>query len=245
MDDLKPRCDPDWQRHLHDVLARLTVAGAAGVVVFDLDSTLLDNRPRQARIFREYGAAHGVSALTRTQPWHFGSDGWDLTGAAIAAGVAPEEAKASAKALKAFWSRRFFTSAYCADDVETVGAPRFVAACRATGAHVLYVTGRHEGMRQGTVECLTRIGFPLPGTPGVELWMKPNEAAHDDDYKRTTHEALSARGTVVAAFDNEPTHANDYARRFPQARVVHLATDHSGRPVTLEPCVVSVPHFAW
>src|SRR5690349_9323652 len=35
------------------------------LVVFDVDSTLLDNRPRQAQIFREFGELHGVSELSQ------------------------------------------------------------------------------------------------------------------------------------------------------------------------------------
>jgi len=49
---------------------------------------------------------------------------------------------------------------------------------------------------------------------------------------------------VVAVFDNEPTHVNDYRRRFPEATVVHLATDHSGRPVALLEGILSVPDFS-
>jgi hypothetical protein len=50
-------------------------------------------------------------------------------------------------------------------------------------------------------------------------------------------------GQVIAAFDNEPMHANDYRRNFPEAKVIHLATDHSGRPVELLEGIVSVPNF--
>ena len=50
---------------------------------------------------------------------------------------------------------------------------------------------------------------------------------------------------MIAAFDNEPTHVNDYRRRFPGAVIVHLATDHSGRPVELDPAVISIPHFRY
>ena len=47
---------------LERVLARVRAMPGA-VVVFDLDSTLLDNKPRQARILREFGTAHGIAAL--------------------------------------------------------------------------------------------------------------------------------------------------------------------------------------
>jgi hypothetical protein len=228
-----------------EVLDRARGAAGGGLLVFDLDSTVFDNRPRQARIVREYGAEHGVSALTRCLPLHFNS-GWALKGPALACGLSEGEYEHHARALKRFWGERFFTSAYCQDDIEVVGAPRFLHAAVGTKVQVLYVTGRHEEMRAGTERCLAKCGMPLPAqATGVSLLMKPTLAEDDDAYKRDTHQLLAKRGTLLAAFDNEPTHVNDYAVSFPQAMAVHLATDHSGREVALHPRVVSIPHFAW
>jgi hypothetical protein len=127
-----------------------------------------------------------------------------------------------------------------------VGAPRFLATLLRTGARIVYVTGRHEAMREGSVRCFTKCGMPEPTADGlVTLLMKPTLREDDDAYKRTAHALLRSMGTVLAAFDNEPTHVNDYATRFPEALAVHLATDHSGRPVTLESHVITIPHFAY
>jgi len=49
-------------------------------------------------------------------------------------------------------------------------------------------------------------------------------------------------GTIL--LDNEPIHVNDYRRKFPEAVVVHLATDHSGRAAEISQGVLSIPHFA-
>jgi len=237
------RIHPDWQATLERVLVLARLAKDQAVLVFDLDSTVFDNRPRQARIVREYGQKAGHPALLRCQAHHFES-GWDLTGGVVKLGVSQAEAQAMEKELRRFWGARFFTSDYCRDDIEVVGAPRFLAACVATGAQVAYVTGRYEKMREGTLEALSRCGLPLPGGR-VSLLMKPALRDSDDDYKRTAHGTLETMGRVVAAFDNEPIHANDYARRFPEALVVHLATDDSGREKTLVDRIVSIPHFAW
>jgi hypothetical protein len=241
MNDLRNRVRPGWQDVLRGVLERARALGPSGVLAFDLDSTLFDNRPRQARIVREYGQARNAVALTRCQPQHFDS-GWDLRGALRALGMAEAEAEATFPDLKRFWQERFFTSEYCVDDVAIAGAAAFVEAVARTRALVAYVTGRHEAMREGTVEAMRRAGMVVPGD-GVHLIMKPTLDAHDDDFKREAHARLRGLGTVVAAFDNEPTHANDYRRNFPEAVVIHLATDHSGRPVSLLDEVVSVPHF--
>ncbi len=245
MNDFLQRVAVTWWKTLEGVLARAAEVRAEGVAVFDLDSTVFDNRPRQARIVREYGAAHGLPELQHCQAWHF-TTGWDLKGAAMACGVSENDYAAHQKPLKSFWSQRFFTSDYCIDDVEIVGAPRFLNALRATGAQLVYLTGRHEEMRPGSVASMRRCGMPVPTDDGsTRLMMKPSLHESDDAYKRVAHAKLHELGRVIAAFDNEPTHVNDYATNFPEALAIHLATDHSGRPVTLDPRVISIPHFAF
>jgi hypothetical protein len=206
-----------------------------------LDSTLFDNRPRQARIVREFGQAQGLTELLICQSEHFDS-GWDMKAAMRNCGLAPERIEQVFDAARRFWAERFFTSDYCLDDVPIPGSADFLRQVMSTQAQLCYVTGRHEAMRAGTVGALQRAQMPIPGER-VELLMKPTFDLHDDEYKRLAHRRLSELGTLVAAFDNEPTHANDYRRAFPQAKVIHLATDHSGRPVELLAEVVSVPHF--
>lgn len=245
MRDFLPRVAVDWPRTLQQIVDVAKRSGPQGLLVFDLDSTVFDNRPRQALIVREYGAAKGIKALTQCQPWHFTS-GWDLRGAARSCGIAEPEVERMYPDLKAFWQQRFFTSEYAAHDIEIVGAPRYLHSLDHVKARVIYVTGRHEAMRAGTEACLKRCGMPMPSAGGhVQLLMKPHLPDSDDAYKRETHAHLKTMGTVLAAFDNEPMHINDYAVHFEQAIPVHLATDHSGRDVELHPRCVSIPHFAW
>ena len=231
----------DWQQQLKAVLEKAHQAGPKGLLIFDLDSTVFDNRPRQSRIVREFGKASGLAALETCSEKNWES-GWDLKAALLSCGLSQQLADQHFKAAKNFWGARFFTSAYCLDDVEIPGAPQYLHAVVKTGAQVVYVTGRHEEMRSGSVQCMEKCGMPVPG-PGVTLLMKPNLRESDDAYKVQTHARLDTMGTVVAAFDNEPTHANDYANKFTKAIVIHLATDHSGRPVTLLPQIISVPDF--
>jgi predicted secreted acid phosphatase len=208
------------------------------VVVFDLDSTLLDNRPRQARILREFGELHHLPQLAAARPEHW--DSWDLGRAMKLTGFV--DVDRWLPEARQFWRERFFTSEYCRIDEAVTGAVAFVAQVVERGARVVYCTGRHEEMRRGTVESFERLGFPVPGER-VHLLMKPTLDVHDDDYKVGACEEIRAMGSVLAAFDNEPTHANCYRRAFPDARVVHMATDHSGRPVALLDGIVSIPHF--
>lgn len=227
---------------LATVLARAKAAGNRAVVVFDLDSTLFDNKPRQARILREFGQAANVAPLTACQPSHFDS-GWDLRAAMQGCGLSVEEAEHLYPEAKRFWLTRFFTSDYCIEDVAIAGAPQFVKAVARAGATICYVSGRPEQMRQGTLDAMRKCGFLPPGER-VHLVLKPFAAMHDDEFKRQAHKKIAELGEVVAVFDNEPTHVNDYRRQFPDATIVHLATDHSGRPVALLEGILSVPHFS-
>jgi hypothetical protein len=225
---------------LDEILATVRKTPRA-TLVFDLDSTLLDNRPRQSRILREYGVANGLANLAASRPWQWGT--WDLRVPMAAAGMTAHEIDTHIPLVRAFWRERFFTSEYCRDDVPIPGAPEFVQAALRAGAQVVYLTGRPEPMRPGTEHVLEQHGFPAPGAPGVTLLMKPRFEDHDDAFKVSAHAHVRQVGHVVAAFDNEPTHANDLFRSFPDATVVHLATDHSGRKVELLEAIRSIPDF--
>jgi hypothetical protein len=67
----------------------------------------------------------------------------------------------------------------------------------------------------------------------------------DDTWKSEGQRQLSAFGTVAAAFDNEPSHINLYAQAFPEAVVVHLDTDHSGRPTQVFEEIPSIANFSF
>ncbi|HYZ89888.1 MAG TPA: hypothetical protein VE620_11375, partial [Myxococcales bacterium] len=109
----------------------------APVAVFDLDSTILSNKPRQARIVRDFGRARGVPALSRCEPRHVVS--WDLRDTMRLCGLTDEEVRALHSALRQFWFQRFFTSEYCKDDTPVEGARGFLARVLAAGGEVLYV----------------------------------------------------------------------------------------------------------
>lgn len=241
MNEFQNRIRPGWQNTLRTILQEARALKQGGVLAFDLDSTLFDNRPRQARIIREFGHSRQVACLTSCAPEHWDS-GWDMRAAMRNCGLPEGDVERLYPDAKAFWTERFFTSPYCVDDVAIEGAVAYVNEVVKSGARLVYVTGRHEQMREGSIAAMRKVGMATPGGP-VELFMKPNLSMGDDDWKRVAHEQLSAMGRLVAAFDNEPTHVNDYKLKFPHTWAIHLATDHSGRPVALHEEVISVPHF--
>jgi hypothetical protein len=234
------RANRDAQtRVLREALAAIRPDRPAAA--FDLDSTLLSNKDRQARILREFGQERGDARLAACPPEAIVS--WDLRDAAKLCGLSAEEAEAIYPELKEFWRQRFFTSEYCRDDTPVAGAREFLRAVLSAGGEILYITGRHEEMGKGTVESFRRAGFPLPDGERVQLWLKPKLDDDDDAWKEICHRRLLALSGIACAFDNEPTHVNAYKRSFPDAVVVHLDTDHSSRPVEVLSDIPSIHDF--
>src|SRR5262245_28296451 len=113
---------PSAEEVLEAVLVAARRAGPSGVVAFDLDSTLLDNRPRQAAIVREFSRRQGLEALSAFDARHLVT-GFDLREALGRAGLDPEEVARWMPAFRAHWLERFFTSDACREDIPVPGAP--------------------------------------------------------------------------------------------------------------------------
>lgn len=209
--------------------------------VFDLDSTLLNNRPRSAAIMKEFGETHNQPELIQAKADHF--QDWSLRNALKALGLAPDNIERLIDPFEDHWYDRFFTSEYCQYDVAIPGACDFVGAVMDAGGRVTYLTGRHEGMRDGTEKSLVTLGFPSPENEQVTLLMKPEFRDSDDLFKVEALRRLGSEGPVFAAFDNEPTHINSYRELFTDAVCVHLLTDHSMREVKLLEQIVSISDF--
>jgi len=211
------------------------------VLAFDLDLTLFDNRPRQAKIVRDFGKARGLAVLQMCKPEHFIS-AWDLESALLRCGLSKEALAGCFPEVKRFWQERFFTSTYCVEDLPMPGAKKYLDACLKTSAQLVFVTGRPDEMEEGTIACLKKHGMPTPGGR-VHLLMKPAEQTDDDAFKRQAHSRLASLGELIAVFDNEPTHINDYAQQFPDAFAFWLDTGHSGRDVELSPGIIALRNF--
>lgn len=224
---------------LFDALALLR--GPADVAVFDLDSTVLDNRPRQARIVRDYAAAVGEPRLAGCVAEQFADWGHETPFARC--GLSSAEILSHSAGFRAFWAERFFTNEYAREDLPVAGASGFLSAVAATGATIAYVTGRPAPMGPGTFDAFVRAAFPLPDGRLVHAMMKPGRELDDDLWKVQAREPLRALGEVRCAFDNEPAHVNGYRAGFPECVAVHVDTDHSGRPVDVADDIPSIRDF--
>lgn len=225
-------------------MSRIVAGQPAPVLVFDLDGTLLDNRPRVARIFRELADvwetkhADHARALAGVQ----GDDiVYGLTENFERLGITD---KPLLEEGYEFWKQRFFTDEYLRYDTETDGARVFVKACYEAGATIVYLTGRDlPNMALGTFASLRDLGFPI-GVVGTSLVTKPAFEIPDADFKHSVAPSLVRHGNVVATFDNEPANCNLFLEHLPAARCVFLDTHHAPNPPPLDPRAVVLDTFA-
>lgn len=206
------------------VAAHGAESGRPPVVVFDLDATLYDNRPRTLEILMEYreevmqnaaDIAERLTHVTSERIQYLLSDtlrGCGITRSDVIADVTR------------YWHDRFFTDDYVKHDVPMEGAAEFVRACHESGAIVVYLTGRDiPGMMLGTMASLRDYGFPI-AVAGAELVLKPDANLPDEAFKRGALPTLERLGDVVAFFDNEPANCNLAKAMYPDASVVMLET---------------------
>ncbi|MGE0327527.1 MAG: HAD family hydrolase [Polyangiaceae bacterium] len=215
-----------------DQCKALSTGPQRAVIVFDLDGTLLDNRPRTVAILKEaadnWAAEHPevVAAINSLDPSELG---YLVTDALRERGV--DEALVG-EALEV-WKQRFFRDDTLVHDVPLSGAVEFACACYAAGGNLAYFTGRDlPNMALGSLASLRDRGFPV-GVPGTELVLKPDFETPDLDFKRAVTPAFERIGRVVATFDNEPGNCNVFHEFFPEAAHYLLLTQHAPNPPAL------------
>lgn len=211
------------------------------IVVFDLDDTLFATADRNLAIIKEWaatpdGAAYRkrLDALTRAQiPY-------DIDGVLEANGVPA----AKMPAIGRFWAKRFFSSGYLKYDRPEPGAAKYVKAVLASGAQVVYLTGRPASMEPGTRQALIANGFPWdPSGKRVRLILKTQAHQKDDAFKYQTALTLAKTGTIVAGFDNEPANVNALHKAAPKALVVYVKTVHSPNPPAVAPGIPQITGY--
>jgi hypothetical protein len=208
---------------LDRVLGRLRDAamepGPSPFVVFGLDGTLYDVRPRTLQILMEYAddvrddhpeVADALGSLDVSRVQYLLSEtlrGCGLTQAELVRDVT------------GYWRDRFHADEYCVHDMAAEGAADFVRACHEAGATVVYLSARDApGMLLGTVASLRDHDFPV-ALPGVELVLKPDATMGDESFKRASYSSLARYGNVIGVFDNDAASCNLARSLFPEADV--------------------------
>ncbi len=230
------------QKELLDALLDDVARRPGAIVVFDLDDTLFSTADRHLRILAEFAAA------IETQ---------DARSAGILRGITREQLRYSvvdtaaehgldeklAKDLRGFWFARFFKNPYLLEDSIVPGGPEYAAEVIKRGGRSFYMTGRDEGMREGTEASLLRHGFPDPDGAKAALVLKPRFDSPDFAFKTEAVGRIAEQGDVVGSFENEPAHVNLFIERFPKGRHFLLETKHSGKPVTPNPATLRIKDF--
>lgn len=213
------------------------------VVVFDLDGTLMDNRPRSLAIFHELAVhwkaarpaeSEKLAAATVDRLQYLVAQSMNALGV---------EDPAAIKEAEQFWKERFFVDEYIRHDIEVPGAVAFAKACWEAGANLAYFTGRDlPNMALGSFQSLRDLGFPI-GCPGTELVCKPYFEMPDEEYKTKEGPSLNRLGRVVAVFDNEPGNCNTLLKHYEGCDSVFIDTQHFPGAPALVPAVHIVGDF--
>ncbi len=207
--------------------ARIRGGGKPVKVVFDLDSTIFDVKPRSLRILKEFALTARARELSpEIADWALGLQGhkllYTMEESALANEIpgGAEKARAFLKEAFRYWLARFFTHHYVTVDHPTPGAVDFVNRVVDAGGIAVYLTGRDwPGMGRGTVTMLEHFGFPVH--PSVsQVLMKPNAGLDDAEFKDEALRELRTGGNAVALFDNEPANFHVFEKNFPEAFLV-------------------------
>lgn len=230
-------------RRLLDRARASAEAGSCPVVVFDLDGTLIDNRPRVVAIMHELGEHWREShpeAAARCREATVDQIGYGVVDNLKRLGV--HQDWLYDEGLD-FWKARFFTDHYQIHDVEIPGAVAFAKACHELGTLLVYLTGRDlPGMALGTFKSLRDLGFPI-GTMGAKLVTKPAFEIPDTEFKQSVAGEIGRFGEVIAVFDNEPANCNLLLEAYPACESVFVDTQHAPDPPDLDPRVRVIDTF--
>jgi hypothetical protein len=235
----------DQTRVLRGILERAKERTLRGppIVVFDLDGTLMDNRPRVVAILHELAnewRAKYPEEAVRCAEASIDHIGYGFIDNLRKLGVMNAELHQSGLA---FWRSRFFADPHIRHDIEVPGARDYARACHKAGATVVYFTGRDlPNMALGSFASLRDLGFPI-GIVGTELVVKPAFEIPDTEFKLSVAPDFVRIGEVIAVFDNESANCNLFLEAYPECTAVYLDTQCAPDPPPLDERVHVVRSF--
>lgn len=253
----EPIAQPDVLKGVIDKVveankARIRHGGKPVKVVFDLDSTIFDVKPRTLRILKEFALTPKARAISeRISQWCLGLEAkcllYTLEESAKANGMPandPNEREFLKEAFS-YWRERFFTHQYVMMDHPSPGAVDYVTRVVDAGATAVYLTGRDwPGMGKGTRTMLEHWGFPVD--PRVsELIMKPNAGLDDAEFKDEALRELRIESDVAALFDNEPANFHVFEKNFPDAWLVFYHSNCSTKEAKPVGRIFRIENFLW
>ncbi|HEY8211081.1 MAG TPA: HAD family acid phosphatase [Myxococcaceae bacterium] len=161
------------QDAIEDIKARVA-NGEKVKVVFDLDDTIWDNRPRTVELAHRFDAERGTHLFDGLTVDQVGRDGFET---AVNAGLSRQDARA----FNAYWQPRVFTAEMADFDAPQPEIDDLARQAHDAGAEVVYLTGRPETERDVTRGELQRMG--LPDADDAHLILKPSLNQSTPAYK--------------------------------------------------------------
>lgn len=232
------------QRILDRVQAK-TSRQSSSLVIFDLDGTLFDNRPRTAYILRQIADQFEaelpqlVQAMDDNVLQDYSLIQYGPMATLDCLGVTDDKER---ERIVEQWAKRFFTDEYQHFDVPLPGAKNFVTQIYEAGATVIYLTGRDVNMLVGLTETLRMCGFPV-GVVGTMTMTKKEFNQDDGIFKENVAAYLDRLGEVIAIFENEPANSNLLQKIFPGAVSMFLLTQHRQDAPSLDDGIVRIRDF--
>ena len=187
------------------------------VIIFDLDDTLFYSSSRNLVIFQEFikrkkikkefpYEVKQIKKIKRDQiEYRFDQTMNNLEISNVA----------FISQLKIFWRARFFSNDYVKEDEVIGGSVAYVNKLYNLGAKIVYLTGRNNDMRSGTILSLKENKFPY--SKNAILITKKDKRMNDVIYKKSAFKDIELLGTVVGAFENEPKNLNAMLDYFPES----------------------------
>lgn len=219
---------------IHLKIQTILATNRRAFVLLDLDSTLYEVSERSAQIFRH--AARDLGELpapvrARLETVSKEELGYSVRDSWVALGLCAQDPALSAacESLERYWRHHFFSDTFLGHDELYAETREWVNRLHATGAEIVYLTGRDEpAMRQGTLANLVRDGLPVG--PGTHLCLKDRRDRDDVEHKVGAARRFAETGEIAASFENEPRNFAALVAAFPDASHVFVDTICSEKP---------------
>lgn len=206
--------DADSKTILDQVLMKISNPASPGdrsLVIFDIDSTLIDTSHRTAAICREFARQPSHNSqfkelcreINQWTEWVEVYHPIDFINMHSGIKIKPHSVE-EAFILK-FWKDRFFHEDWLVHDLPYSGGKEFVTECLLRGADIAYLTGRHKDTSiVGTKKWLATHHFPLKeGSARTRLMLKEHTAILDLDYKNSGLAQLKVGYDSIWFIENE------------------------------------------
>lgn len=207
------------------------------LLIFDIDSTLIDTSYRTSAIFKEFAkqASHQdiwPDLCQQIRNWKELVEVYDpIDFLNQHAGMKLERESNTAQYILRFWKERFFDELWLAHDRPYPGGREFVYQCLHEGADIAYLTGReHSSSVEGTKRWLATHRFPLlDHDKRTRLMLKSNRRMLDHVYKDEGLRELKRGYDLVWFFENEVELILMAMAHHSEIKSVLFDSVHSGR----------------